>query len=432
MALGTVNVGRPMNPAEFVKTVLLAAANGVATLDENGKLVAAQKPSYSKNDVGLGNVDNTSDADKPVSAAQAAAIAEAKNVGANIQTNLDAHAGNKSNPHGVSKTQIGLDKVDNTSDAEKPVSTAQATAIAEAKKAGTDAQTNLEAHIANKSNPHGLSAEDIGARPTTWTPSAADVGADPVGTASAAVGSHNTDASAHNDIRLFVTELMNRVNALADSDDTTLDQLSEIVAYIKANKTLIDSVTTSKVSVTDIVNDLATNVANKPLSAAQGVALKAMIDTLTVDSALSDTSEKPVQNKVVKAAIDQLDEHKAESDHDHTPEEIGAAPADHTHTAEEVGAASMISFTYVLSQGDWQEGGTYPYYYEAGSEQYPDNRFDEQSTIFISPVPDNTNLELYTKHNIRCVEQGAGYLVFVADTDPNQDDDIAVNITIFR
>lgn len=40
----------------------------------------------------------------------------------------------------VDKTTVGLDNVDNTSDADKPISTAQATAIADAKKAGTDAQ----------------------------------------------------------------------------------------------------------------------------------------------------------------------------------------------------------------------------------------------------------------------------------------------------
>ncbi len=73
-------------------------------------------------------------------------------------------------------------------------------------------------------------------------------------------------------------ELVNRVNAILDSDDETLDELSEIVAYIKSNKPLIDAITTSKVSVTDIVNNLATNVTNKPLSAAQGVVLKGLVD----------------------------------------------------------------------------------------------------------------------------------------------------------
>lgn len=49
---------------------------------------------------------------------------------------------------------------------------------------------------------------------------------------------------------------------------------------------LISANTTNKVSVTDIVNDLVTNVANKPLSAAQGVALKALIDAITIPTAL--------------------------------------------------------------------------------------------------------------------------------------------------
>lgn len=38
---------------------------------------------------------------------------------------LKAHTGDKSNPHGVTKGQVGLGNVDNTSDANKPVSTAQ-------------------------------------------------------------------------------------------------------------------------------------------------------------------------------------------------------------------------------------------------------------------------------------------------------------------
>ena len=104
------------------------------------------------------------------------------------------------------------------------------------------------------------------------------------------VSAHNTGTDAHSDIRLLIQGLTDRLNALADSDDTTLDQLSEIVAYIKSNKSLIDAITTSKVNVADIVNDLTTNVANKPLSAAQGVALKALIDGIvvpTVDDTLS-------------------------------------------------------------------------------------------------------------------------------------------------
>ena len=41
-----------------------------------------------------------------------------------------AHASNTNNPHGVTKAQVGLGNVDNTSDANKPISTAVATALA--------------------------------------------------------------------------------------------------------------------------------------------------------------------------------------------------------------------------------------------------------------------------------------------------------------
>ena len=79
-----------------------------------------------------------------------------------VNAKVDSHIGNKSNPHGVTKAQVGLGNVDNTSDADKPVSTAQATAIADAKAAGTNAQTNLTTHIQNKSNPHGVTRDQLG------------------------------------------------------------------------------------------------------------------------------------------------------------------------------------------------------------------------------------------------------------------------------
>lgn len=79
-----------------------------------------------------------------------------------VNTKVDSHIGNKSNPHGVTKAQVGLGNVNNTSDADKPVSTAQATAIADAKAAGTNAQTNLTTHMQNKSNPHGVTRDQLG------------------------------------------------------------------------------------------------------------------------------------------------------------------------------------------------------------------------------------------------------------------------------
>lgn len=116
---------------------------------------------------------------------------------------------------------------------------------------------------------------------------ATEVGADPAGSAENAFGqansalsTHNTNTDAHNDIRLFLIDIANRLNALANSDDETLDQMNEVVAYIKDNRELIEQITTNKVNVADIIDNLTTNVSNKPLSAAQGVALKTLFDNL--------------------------------------------------------------------------------------------------------------------------------------------------------
>ena len=76
--------------------------------------------STARTNIGLGNVDNTSDANKPVSTA--------------TQTALDAKAPLASptftgTVSGVTATHVGLGNVDNTSDANKPVSTAAQTAL---------------------------------------------------------------------------------------------------------------------------------------------------------------------------------------------------------------------------------------------------------------------------------------------------------------
>lgn len=144
-----------------------------------------------------------------------------------ISTSLQEHISDESNPHNVTKTQVGLGNADNTSDIDKPVSTAQQNAL------------------------------------------------------NTALSTHNTSESSHSDIRLLISGLTTRLNAIADSDDTTLDQLSEIVAYIKNNKSLIDGITTSKVNVSDIIDDLTTNSGDKVLSAKQGTILKGLITDLT-------------------------------------------------------------------------------------------------------------------------------------------------------
>lgn len=188
-------------------------------------------------------------------------------------------------------------------------------------------------------------AEDVGARPSTWTPTASDVGADASGTAASKVTEHNAATDSHNDIRLLIQGLDARLTALADSDDTTLDQLSELVAYIKANRGLIESITTDKVNVADIINNLTTNATNKPLSAAQGVALKSLIDALTttvdgkqtaeqVATAISNALKAYPTTTAMQTAISTAlaDYAKADHNHDGTYQPAGDyASGDHNH-----------------------------------------------------------------------------------------------------
>ena len=94
------------------------AALATKTYADNS--VSTAVAALTKSSVGLANVDNTADADKPVSTA--------------AQTALDLKAP-KADPtftgtvSGVTKSHVGLGNVDNTSDADKPVSTATQTAL---------------------------------------------------------------------------------------------------------------------------------------------------------------------------------------------------------------------------------------------------------------------------------------------------------------
>lgn len=106
---------------------------------------------------------------------------------ATVQTNLDTHASNTSNPHGVTKTQVGLGNVDNVK-----------------QYSASNPPPYPVTSVNGQTGAAVLDADGVGARPTTWTPTASEVGADPAGTASSAVSTHNTATDAHSDIRLLI------------------------------------------------------------------------------------------------------------------------------------------------------------------------------------------------------------------------------------
>lgn len=130
-----------------------AAVPGSRTV--NGKALSADV-TLSAADVGARADNWTPDAAEvgadPVGTAETKANA--------VQTNLTSHTNNKSNPHSVTKAQVGLGNVDNTSDANKPISTATQTALNGKQAtvtggASTITSSNLTANRALVSNGSG-------------------------------------------------------------------------------------------------------------------------------------------------------------------------------------------------------------------------------------------------------------------------------------
>lgn len=243
-----------------------------------------------KANIGLGNVDNTSDINKPISTAQQLAFDEINDAIDTHTENDDIHVTttNKTNwnaahTHSTSAhARTDATKVEDSSTNGNIKINGTETNVYSHPTSGVNAGTyksvtvNAQGHVTGGSNPTTLSGFGI-----------------TDGALKSDVTNHNTSTTAHNDIRDLITGLTNRLNTLADSDDTTLDQMSEIVTYIKANKSLIDSITTNKVNVADIINNLTTNVTNKPLSAAQGVEIKRLIDALqsSLNTHTADTTK---------------------------------------------------------------------------------------------------------------------------------------------
>lgn len=153
--------GTYMNPSDCLAEQCNVAAYCGGVLKTSG---GASIPASA---IGLGNVNNTSDANKPVSTAQATAIAEAKAAGTTAQTNLNSHTGN---------TTVHITAAERTTWNGKANGTHTHT-----KSQITDFPSSMPASDvyswAKASSKPTYTASEVGARPNTWMPSAADVGA---------------------------------------------------------------------------------------------------------------------------------------------------------------------------------------------------------------------------------------------------------------
>ena len=118
---------------------------------ENPHKVTAQQ-------VGLGNVPNVTTDNQTPTFTQSSTLSEI-NSGEKLSTlfgkikkaivDLISHLANTSNPHSVTKSQVGLGNVDDTSDADKPISTATRKAL-DGKAPKTHASSSLDYGIGDK------------------------------------------------------------------------------------------------------------------------------------------------------------------------------------------------------------------------------------------------------------------------------------------
>jgi len=159
---GTINNQTISSSASFTGTVNATSGFKVAgAAATSGNVLRGDGTNFvssaiTKNDVGLGNVDNTSDANKPISTATQtildlkADLVDGKVPASQLPASSLLELGNDSdnayygdkgkiaydhsllltgNPHEVTKADLSLDFVDNTSDVDKPISSAVTVAL---------------------------------------------------------------------------------------------------------------------------------------------------------------------------------------------------------------------------------------------------------------------------------------------------------------
>jgi hypothetical protein len=203
--------------------------------------------------VGLENVNNSSDADKPVSTA--------------TQTALDLKAPLESptftgTVSGVTKSHVGLSDVDNTSDADKPVSDATATALNLKQDASSTAADAVTAVINKLADGTGI---DITQDPTTKVITVA------VDSTIATEG-YVDDAIAAFDS--LPTQTGNDGKFLQTNGSTTLWAAVDLSTYAPlANPTFTGTVSGITATMVGLGNLDNTSDANKPVSTATQTAL---------------------------------------------------------------------------------------------------------------------------------------------------------------
>ena len=288
-----------------------AQVNVIETIAVNGVDLAVTDK---KVNIQLSTLDALTDAQK---AALNSGVTEDK------ITEYDAHVINKNNPHEVTKEQIGLGNVENTSDAEKPISTAAQAALD--KKVDKVTGKGLSTNDYTTAEKNKLSGIAEGANKTVVDSTLSTTSTNPVQNKvinTALSGKANTT---HTHKIADVTNLQTTLDGKASTNAATQ---SANGLMSKEDKTKLDGISAdaTEVRLSDIEDNLrnmATDLANK-VDAVDGKGLSTNDYTTAektklsgietganktiVDSEYSLTSTNPVENKLITSSLNELED----------------------------------------------------------------------------------------------------------------------------
>ena len=214
----------------------------------------------------------------------------------NVKAAASQHYLDTANPHRVTKAQVGLDAVDNTSDKDKPVSDAQREAITQAElrsdaklEVVRNALIGLDTTINGENGVIAKHAKDI-----------ADLNATDVALRSALSTKATVD---------YVDKLVEtKQDRLVPGENVTMDGN---VINVTPPKVIVDTALSS-----ESTNPVQNKVINKALAGKQdtliageniaitGNTITATLPRITIDNTISHTSENPVQNRIIARELD--------------------------------------------------------------------------------------------------------------------------------
>lgn len=212
-------------------------------------------------------------------------------------SDLTSHVNDKSNPHGVTLSQLGvtataaeLNKMDGvTATTEELNYVDGATSNIQTQLNAKAASSSLSSHTSNKSNPHGVTAAQVGLGNVNNTADADK----PVSTAqSSAISTAKEEAVASaNDY----TD--GKIADLINSAPSTLDTLGEIATAMEENADVVEALneaigTKANVSdIPDVINNLTSTATTDALSAYQGKVLNDKISTINTSLATKGSGD---------------------------------------------------------------------------------------------------------------------------------------------